>query len=154
MNINTKFAECLVYNIKPDGSPQYLVLKRSLDAYIYPDIWQIVTGRVEEPESAYECALREVKEETGIIPKKFYVFPKLDQFYTPENDTINLVPTFIAEAENDVVTISNEHSEYIWANYEEAMAKIYFLTQKEILTYFNGFLKNKELFKTLIEIKL
>lgn len=154
MKVNTKFAECLVYNIKPDGTPQYLVLKRSSTAYVYPDIWQIVTGRIEKGESAHECAFREVKEETGITPKRFFVFPRINQFYTPKSDAVNLVPVFIAEADTDDVTISYEHSDFFWGNFEEAYEKIYFVTQKEIVQYFNGFLNDKELFKTLIEIKL
>ena len=154
MKVNTNFAECLVYNIKPDGSPQYLVLKRSSTAYVYPNIWQIVTGRIEKGEKAYKCAIREVKEETAITPKRFFVLPKINQFYTPNSDAINLVPVFIAEAESDNVEISFEHSDFYWGTLEEAVEKIFFDTQKDILKIFNGYLKDKELFKTLIEIKL
>lgn len=154
MDIKTKFAECLIYNIRDDGTPQFLVLKRSPDIKIYPHIWQIVTGTIEENENAYECILREIKEETGIKPKRFFIFPKVNQFYSPYDDSVNLVPVFIAEAANETVSISEEHSEYFWGSYDEALEKIFMLTQKEILTYFNGFLKNKELFKTLIEINI
>lgn len=129
-------------------------MKRSNYTKVYPGIWQIVTGRHEKNEKSAECALREVREETGLKIIKFYVFPKVSSFYTFHNDKINLVPLFIAEAENMKVKLSKEHTEFKWLNFDNTYSKIFLFTQKEMLQYVNLFLNNNEYFKTLTEIKL
>jgi dihydroneopterin triphosphate diphosphatase len=75
---------------------EYLLLRRG-DKVIYPGLWQIVTGKIKEGEKAYETALREVQEETGLVPERLWVAPKVNQFYSAEKDAIYIVPVFAAE---------------------------------------------------------
>jgi len=151
--IVTDYIECIVY-IKMTEGYRYLVMKRSNYTKVYPGIWQIVTGKLEENEKASETVMREVGEETGLKIKRFYVFPKVSTFYTEHNDKVNLVPLFLAEAEDDGVILSGEHTEYKWLKYEDAYNTIFLFTQKEMLQYVDLFLNNNEYFKTLTEIKL
>ncbi|NLT51615.1 MAG: NUDIX pyrophosphatase [Ignavibacteria bacterium] len=98
----------------------FLLLKRS-EKEIYPGIWQMVTGKIKPEEKAYNTALREIFEETGLKPLRFYTVPKVNSFYSEKTDTICMIPVFLAEVEKDCeVIISDEHSEYKWVNKEDA----------------------------------
>ena len=150
--ILSKYIECYVYKKSDDGL-KYLVLKRSTTKQPYPGIWQIVTGKFEENEKAYETALREVKEETGLNPVKCYVAPKINEFYTPHNDKIYLIPVFVIYAEEDNVVLSGEHTHFEWIKYESAYNRIHWYTQKENLKVINDILTGK-IENTMIEIQI
>ncbi len=111
---------------------EYLVLKRSDDEDIYPGIWQIVTGMIEPAESAQEAALRELHEEAGLRPTKFYCLPYITSFYSMRRNQVQHVPVFAAIVEeNAVVTLSDEHSEYKWISFDEAIKILPFPSHKD-----------------------
>lgn len=140
--ILSKYIECYVYRFTGNYI-KYLLLKRSKDKDPYPGIWQIVTGRIEKDEEAHTTALREVKEETGLEVVKCFVHPKINEFYTPHNDKIYLIPVFAAEALNEKVIMSEEHVEYKWLKFEEAFKLIHWYSQKENLKILNDILSGK-----------
>lgn len=151
--IVTKYVETIVYRETEEGY-KFLILKRSNYTTVYPGIWQIVTGRLEGNETSAQCAIREVKEETGLKIKRCFAFPKVSQFYTLHNDVINLVPMFIMETNDEDVVISSEHTEYLWLKFDDAYKKLFLTTQKEMLQQVYTFLNNKEYLKTLTEVKI
>jgi dihydroneopterin triphosphate diphosphatase len=148
--ILSKYIECYVYKKSDDGL-KYLLLKRSETKHPYPGIWQIVTGRFEDNEKAYETALREVKEETSLKPVKCFVAPKINEFYTPHNDKIYLIPVFVVYVEEENVILSDEHTHFEWLKYETAYNRIHWYTQKENLKIINDILTGK-IENTMIEI--
>lgn len=102
------------------GQIEFLIMKRA-ENEIYPNIWQMVTGSIEHGEKAYETAIREIIEETTLAPKSVWIVPKVNSFYSAKDDSINMVPVFLAEVNNkDLVKLSLEHSEYLWCNQEKA----------------------------------
>lgn len=68
------------------------------------------------------------------------------------DDSINLVPVFIAEVDSDEVKISDEHSEFEWLSFEDAVGRVHWLNQKKVMKEAHLHIKNKELFKTLRKI--
>lgn len=150
--IVSKYIECYVYK-KFSSGIKFLLLKRSKEKQPYPGIWQISTGRIEKNEKAIETALREINEETGLNPVKFFTLPFISQFYIPESDTVNLITLFLAEVNESKIKISSEHSEYLWLDYKTAYDKIYWFDQKKNLKNIHEILKNKKLFKTLVLCK-
>lgn len=119
METNTTLIEAHIF--RTNGSDlEFLILKRAENEN-YAGIWQMVTGSIDNNEKAFEAALREIKEETGLIPQKLWVVPNVNSFYSPEKDKVIMIPVFAALVQNNsVVTISNEHSEYKWVKKEEA----------------------------------
>jgi len=101
--------------------PEYLLLKRSPDEKIYPNLWQLISGTIHDGETAHAAALRELNEETRLTPKSFFVVPHVNTFYDPEHDAVNLSPLFAAQVvDGHEPTLSPEHSHHEWLPYNEA----------------------------------
>ena len=133
---------------------EFLLLKRS-DKVIYPGLWQMVNGKIKENEKAYETALREIKEETGLVPEKLWVVPKVDSFYSHENDNIMLLPVFAAKFEaSSKVVISEEHTEFKWVNPIDAKKMLAWEGQRQAVDLIVNYFKKEMDFLNLVEIKL
>ena len=103
--------------------PLYLMLRRSKLEKIYPDAWQIVTGSIEQGETALQGALRELKEETGYTPQKFWIAPHVNSFYSVKNDTMNHAVVFAAQVPPKTnPVLSDEHYQFGWYPIEKAKA--------------------------------
>lgn len=101
------------------GHGRYLVVRRSTP-YL-KDTWQMVSGRVEPGETGWEAALREIEEETGLVPDRFYSAELIEQFYEPAQNCVNLVPVFVGFVGTDrEVRISEEHDAFEWIGVEDA----------------------------------
>jgi 8-oxo-dGTP diphosphatase len=79
-----------------DGT--YLVLKRSAEKDFAAEVWECVTGRVDQGEDFTQAVHREVREELGVAVQ------------------IELLGVqFCCSIEDpDAITLSAEHSEYCW----------------------------------------
>ena len=99
--------------------------------------WDFVKGKMEKGESVHQTAIREAKEETGIIDIVF-----LNDFeewinynFQHEGELIDKkVVFFLAETKTKDVEISHEHLNYTWMDYNSAMEKITFDNAKNVLT--------------------
>jgi len=115
-----------------NGGAQFLIIKRQT-SYL-PDSWQMVSGRIERGERAWEAALREIKEETGLIPDRLYSANDVEVFYEVNQNCINLVPVFVGFIDSgQSVTLSPEHSEYKWVSPDEAAKLLSFEHQTQTM---------------------
>lgn len=120
MNVLSSLVEAHIIR-KNSNSLEFLLLKRATHQN-YPGIWQMVTGTINDNELAYNTALREIKEETGLNPEKLWIVPNINSFYSPERDVIIMIPVFAALVSNNVeIIISPEHSEYKWVKKDDAI---------------------------------
>ena len=103
-----------------EAGVKFLLLKRNVNK-IYEHLWQGVAGKIEAGEKAWETAIRELKEETGLSPKRMFVADHVSRFYETHGDRINLVPVFGIEVDTAHVVLSEEHSDYRWVDIEEAL---------------------------------
>ncbi|MCJ7801392.1 MAG: NUDIX domain-containing protein [Candidatus Marinimicrobia bacterium] len=113
-----------------ESGPLYLMLKRSTGKY-YEHLWQGVAGKIEKGETAVQTVIRELKEETGKTPVKIFAADHIASFYDSRNARIQMVPIFGIEVDNSEVQLSEEHSEYKWVSFEEALALLTWKGQKE-----------------------
>ena len=99
--------------------------------------WDFVKGKMEKGESSYQTAIRETREETGITDIVF-----LDNFeewieynFQFQGKLVHKkVVFFLAETKTEEVSISHEHLDYTWMDYQTAMEKTTFDNAKSILT--------------------
>jgi len=121
---------------------EYLLLKRNNLTKIYPNIWQVITGTIEKNETAIQTAIREMKEETGLVPLKFWILPYLAKFYERYSDSVQLSPTFIALVADDKVSLSIEHVEYSWLNQIDCINLLTLASHKEATELIPDFMAN------------
>jgi dATP pyrophosphohydrolase len=127
--VKVKQVDSYIYR-NTDTGPVYLMLKRSTGKY-YEHLWQGVAGKIEIGETAGQTVIRELKEETGKNPVKMFAADHIASFYDARKDRIQMVPIFGIEVENYEVQLSEEHSEYKWVSFEEALALLTWKGQKE-----------------------
>ena len=112
------------------NSFRFLLLKRARTK-MYEHLWQGVAGEIEKGEKAWQAAIRELKEETGFDPIRIFVADHVSRFYETHGDRVNLVPVFGIEVENGDVTLSKEHCEFQWMDFENARNTLVWNGQKE-----------------------
>ena len=115
----------------PEG-PRYLLIRRC-GKYL-PGTWQMVTGGIEEGETASQAALREIQEETGLVPQSLYSADVVETFYMKSLDKITFVPVFVAFVEQMEVSLSpKEHDAYEWLSLEEAKDRLVWAEQRRVI---------------------
>ena len=133
---------CYICRIQK-GAGEFLLLKRT-SKYL-SGTWQPVTGRIDGDETAWQTALREVKEETGLTPDRFYSTNRVDSFYEIGQNCISLAPVFVAFVDADVeVRLSTEHSEYQWCTAEQAQPHLLFAQQRDTICAIDAEFVRKE----------
>jgi len=121
----------------------FLLLKRS-KTKIYEFLWQGVTGKIEKGELAWQAALRELKEETGLTAHKMFVADYVSKFYEKHGDRINLVPVFGIEVKNKKISLSEEHCNFKWLSFKKAHDKLTWDGQKKGLKVVYNMLNSKD----------
>lgn len=90
--------------------------------------WCLPGGTAEEHENAFECMLREVKEETGLEPKNMVKVAFLTQHINEKRDWQSIVLTYeFSIAEDDQININDPDREILSADFfttEEAIEKL------------------------------
>jgi len=115
-----------------DGVCKHLIIRRSSGHL--GGTWQMISGRIEHGEKGWEAALREIKEETGLVPDRFYSANTIEAFYEVNQNCINLIPVFVGFIDTEQeVRLSPEHSECRWITAGEADDFLTFQQQKEML---------------------
>ena len=130
-NIEVRVIDAYVYRTTSAGL-LFLVLKRAKTT-MYEHIWQGVAGKIEDGETSWEAAIRELKEETGLAPLKIFVADHVSKFYETNGDRINLIPVFGIEVDSENVIISQEHCDYKWVELNEALDLLLWRGQKEAI---------------------
>lgn len=133
---------------------EFLLLKRS-DKEIYPGLWQMVSGSIHEGEMAYQTALREIIEETSLQPKKMWIIPNVNSFYSPEKNHISFLPVFAAQvSSNAKVKISDEHTEFKWLTKEKAKKVLAWTGQRKSVDIISDYFTSKKSFLNFVEVKI
>lgn len=117
---------------RTESDDKVLLLKR--DTSVLRDVWCYIGGGIEEGEKAWEAALREVKEETGITNLPLYSSNQFDQIYSPEENYIYIAPVFVGYVdESQKVKLNYEHSDYKWVSFKEACDTVSIPGNEEVL---------------------
>ena len=91
------------------GRVEFLALRRS-PARSLSGIWQPVTGKIDRGETMLDAAVRELREETGLLPRRWWALETTTVFTDPGSDSVLVLPLFVAEVEpRAAVTLSTEH---------------------------------------------
>lgn len=146
-----KSAGAIIYR-KEDSRIYYLLLHYKTESR-RGGHWGFAKGHIEEGESEEETAKREVTEETGIEDIKIISgFKEFEKYFFRKNYGLKgkarkkapwifkLVVFYLVKTDAKEVKISDEHSDFIWLPYEEALKKTTFKNAKKLLEKANSFI--------------
>jgi dihydroneopterin triphosphate diphosphatase len=112
-------------------APEFLLVRRA-SGLVYAGQWRMIGGKVDAGETAWHAALRELREETGLVPVRFWALPSVNHFYEWQRDTVALVPAFAAEVDADP-ELDREHDAFAWLPAEAAAARLAWPEQARLL---------------------
>ena len=134
-------------------APKFLLLRRSKTDRIYPDTWQIVSGSIEANETALKASLREMKEETGFAPDRYWVVPHTNTFMNARRDVMHISAVFAAQVPSDSLpTLSHEHHDFEWCSIERANQLLVWPGQVQALRVVQEYIVEGKLAASLSEI--
>ena len=107
--------------------------------------WCQIAGSIEEGETAWQAAIRELDEETGLKPDRFYSADINEQFYEAARDAITVAPVFVAFVDDtQSVTLNFEHSDFCWVSFSEAIELVAFGGQRRVLRWIEDEFVNRQ----------
>lgn len=102
---------------------QVLTLRRAPGGRC-PGSWETVHGTIEPGETPLQTSLREVREETGLAPRRVYNASRVEMFYRHTEDEVALIPVFAALVDPGAQPIlSVEHDRAEWLEPDAAAAR-------------------------------
>src|SRR5687768_10304852 len=132
--MNVRHDMVTIFVARPVGaSHEFLQLRRVPSNYM-GGTWQTVSGKVKPGETAAQGALRELREETGLMAMEFYRLSQLASFYTVPNDTIWHNPVFFALVDPDgEIVMNHEHDAHRWVAVEQANASFMWPIDRQLI---------------------
>ncbi|MBC7512582.1 NUDIX domain-containing protein [Candidatus Saccharibacteria bacterium] len=106
--------------IKKDDA--YLFLRRSRSFGEGQQDWDIPGGRIEPEESLDAALTREVYEETGLQLNTIGTLIAAQDIFVTTKD-LHVVRLTYASSATGTVTISDEHSEYVWMTKKQVLSE-------------------------------
>jgi len=97
-----------------------LILQRHSNENIYPNMWELPSGKREPLEHSQDSLLREIKEETGLdvnIIQPSSIFDYQIDKPTEIRDSTQI--NFIVTSNSLKVKLSNEHQNFVWISKNE-----------------------------------
>jgi dATP pyrophosphohydrolase len=103
------------YAVRATGdSHEFLQLRRVQNDFM-GGTWQAVSGGIEAGETAWQAALRELNEESGLLPVELFRLPVVNTFYISAGDTLwHSVPFCAIVKPNAEVMLNGEHDAVRW----------------------------------------
>tara|TARA_B100001971_G_scaffold63216_1_gene58205 strand:- start:1575 stop:2039 length:465 start_codon:yes stop_codon:yes gene_type:complete len=134
--IDERSAGSVIFNDN-DGVTSFLLLQ-------YPaGHWDFPKGHIEKGELPLDTVKREVSEETGL--KDIHIFPNFEKkimyFYRRTAGMVRKEVIFVLSRATTLdVTLSNEHTNYVWLGLDEALNKVTYRNSKHVLKTASKFL--------------
>jgi len=128
-------AGIIVYYVM-DHKREYLLLQYGSGHWDFPK------GKIEKGETKHDAALRELKEETGLESSIDAGFEhSLHYYFKQKNELIyKTVYFYTGPVTSKPVTLSHEHTGYLWLSYPEAVHQLTYKNARETLMAVEAFL--------------
>jgi len=132
VNIRHDMICCYVLRRDPcDAEWEFLQLKRRENDFL-GNTWQTVYGGIEGGETAWQAAIRELKEETALAPRELYRLEPVDIFYIAAQDTLWHCVQFAAVVDRaESVALNEEHTAFRWIPQADAATQFMWLANRQ-----------------------
>ena len=95
---------------------KFLLLQRCGEDSVGANTWENAGGNIEYGESPEEAMMREIREETGITDIRI---ERVAYVTLVNGNTPYLIIAYFCETSSEIVSLSNEHQAFIWADETE-----------------------------------
>ena len=89
----------------------YLIAKRAPSMPSHANLWGVIAGLIESKENVKEAALRELREETGLIGEVIMVG---EEFVLEEKAHKYFITPVLVKTNSNNVILDGEHTNYEW----------------------------------------
>jgi 8-oxo-dGTP pyrophosphatase MutT (NUDIX family) len=128
--VRREFSAGFVIFRQTDSGPRFLLLD-------YGKHWDYPKGHLEKGETAWDAAVRELEEETGIRRVERVGGFKEEMHYLFRSKKRGLVSKrvtfFLGRTETKKVALSDEHEGYAWMAYREALDRLTYPNARRML---------------------
>lgn len=110
--------------------------------------WDFPKGNVEAGETEVETVIREIFEETGITDLRFvegFVQPIFYNYRRDGNLVQKYVSFYLVQTPTRNIKLSNEHQDFLWADYPSALTTLTYKSARDILISANNFVKGRQM---------
>ena len=131
-------AGAVLYGNFPNDEKKFLLL-RYMSGH-----WDFPKGNVETRETELEAARREILEETGIADARFVEGFTQTIFYNYRRGgqlVRKRVIFYLAHTSTVDITLSNEHQDFRWLDYNSALATLTYKSARNVLISVNKFVE-------------
>ncbi|MGN2248066.1 NUDIX pyrophosphatase [Frateuria sp. GZRR35] len=133
--IPTRCTLVSVIPIRGGGDNARTLLLHRAKAHLH-GLWTYAAGHLEAGEKAWQAAVRELAEETGLRPTALYSADQCETYYDVREECIAVVPAFVAYVEADaIVRLDDEHDDHVWLPFPEAIASLPFGGQRTLYAH-------------------
>lgn len=116
------------------GEPRFLTLMKTPRSRL-GGAWQGVHGSIRDRERAFDAAFREVREQTGLVPDRFFRVEYVEVFYQEDTDAIHTIPVFAAHVPSlPRPQLGARHTDFEWCHLDETLARLQFATQRHAVS--------------------
>lgn len=152
--LEVRVVDCFIFRNNVEGDPEFLILRRSPNV-MYPGNWRMVGGKINAGETAWQAAIRETREETGLTPLAMWTVPYVNLFYEWRHDRMNVIPVFLMQVDAALpVILDKEHDQFRWVPDSEADQLLRFPAQREGLAMAVKMVKNPRSVSSTLQIDL
>ena len=124
MNVRYDKIQCHVVRRAYSGGHEFLQLRRAAGDFM-GGTWQNIYGGIREGETAWQAAIRELREETGLKPLEFYQLDTVNTFYLAADDSVWHCPGFCAVVASEAaITLNEEHDAFRWLTREQYLTHL------------------------------
>jgi bis(5'-nucleosidyl)-tetraphosphatase len=108
--------------------------------------WDFPKGNLEAEETEVDAVIREIFEETGITDLKFvegFIQPIFYNYRRDGNLVQKKVSFYLAQTQTIDIKLSNEHQDFLWADYTSALTTLTYRSARDILISANKYIKGR-----------
>lgn len=109
--------------------------------------WDFPKGNVEAGETEVEAVIREIFEETGITDLRFVEGFVQPIFYNYRRDgklVRKKVSFYLTQTPSRNIKLSNEHQDFLWADYPSALRTLTYRSARDVLISANIFVRDRQ----------
>jgi len=131
------FSAGVVVYFKRKDKLEYLLLRYAKGH------WDLPKGKIEKDETKRQAALRELKEEAGLLVQLHDKFEHSFEYLFKDKDgdlAKKKVNFFIGKTKSKQIALSHEHTDYAWLEFEPALQKLTYDNAKTLLKKVDVFL--------------